>query len=542
MDRQDLWHQVAAAASRLLHVLRGETRRRGRRETPGRAFAVRRQQPQAVRLRLHPDRRRMAGGNPRQRTDQELHHARPPRRVSRRHEGHGRRRSAGPGLTPGIWFMPFAGNYKDPYFKDHQDWFAKGPDGKPYETDVGRHLPRHDLSRRPRASAGHRPSHRPRRGYRLFKLDGFWTGSATRLTYVNDGYVDDHIGEAGFSDPDVTNIEALRRGAKLVRQAAGPDVFLLGCCVSQNMRSFGGTFGLLDAMRVGTRQRRGPTSARRTPRGSGSSTAGCGGTIRIASPSAWACRWSRRGSTLPSSPLPAISFTTAIGCPIFRPSGWTSCGGVFPRTTWPRVRWTCFESPVARIWHLADTRQSRRRDVVALYNWDQNPTRISETAERIGLPPAKEYVGFDFWADKFLPPFAGEGRGRSAGRRLLPDPRHPAAYGPSAVAEHLAPCDPGHGGRERGAHGCGRNRRLRPRARWSPAIPTSFASWSPQARSPGGPRPRAFPRTIEKAGVEVSFRQDGPRLRATIASPVSRQVKWRVQFAPGSVAGWGPAP
>ena len=38
------------------------------------------------------------------------------------------------GLTPGIWFMPFAGNYKDPFFKDHQDWFAKNPDGKPYET------------------------------------------------------------------------------------------------------------------------------------------------------------------------------------------------------------------------------------------------------------------------------------------------------------------------------------------------------------------------------------------------------------------------
>jgi hypothetical protein len=30
---------------------------------------------------------------------------------------------------------------------------------------------------------------------------------------------------------------------------------------------------------------------------------------------------------------------------------------------------------------------------------------FSITAERVGLPPAKQYVGFDFWANKFLPPF-----------------------------------------------------------------------------------------------------------------------------------------
>ena len=40
-------------------------------------------------------------------------------------------------LTPGIWFMPFAGTSMDPYFQNHQDWFAKGPEGKPFETDFG---------------------------------------------------------------------------------------------------------------------------------------------------------------------------------------------------------------------------------------------------------------------------------------------------------------------------------------------------------------------------------------------------------------------
>ena len=39
---------------------------------------VRRKEPQAVRLRFHPDRRRLAGGHPHQRPEEELHHARRP--------------------------------------------------------------------------------------------------------------------------------------------------------------------------------------------------------------------------------------------------------------------------------------------------------------------------------------------------------------------------------------------------------------------------------------------------------------------------------
>jgi hypothetical protein len=49
-----------------------------------------------------------------------------------------------------------------------------------------------------------------------------------------------------------------------------------------------------------------------------------------------------------------------------------------------------------------------RRDIVAFYNWDKERAEISTTPERIGLPPTKEYVAFDFWANKFVPPFSGQ--------------------------------------------------------------------------------------------------------------------------------------
>ncbi len=93
------------------------------------------------------------------------------------------------GLVPGIWFMPFAGNFKDPFFKDHQDWFAKDSKGKPYDTAWGgtcldmTNPATQDYVR----SIVHRISNDW--GYRFFKMDGYSTGSAVRPAYVNDGYV-----------------------------------------------------------------------------------------------------------------------------------------------------------------------------------------------------------------------------------------------------------------------------------------------------------------------------------------------------------------
>ena len=89
-------------------------------------------------------------------------------------------------------------------------------------------------------------------GVDYFKMDGLWTGSATEQIYVNDGYRDDQIGNnAPFHDPKKTNIEVMRDGLQLLRQAAGPEVFFSGCNLSQNMRSLAGSIGLVDSMRIG---------------------------------------------------------------------------------------------------------------------------------------------------------------------------------------------------------------------------------------------------------------------------------------------------
>jgi len=71
-----------------------------------------------------------------QRPQTQLHHPRREGPLSVGHESHRRQTEAG-GAGAGIWFMPFAGTYYDPFFQDHQDWFVKRADGEPYETAWG---------------------------------------------------------------------------------------------------------------------------------------------------------------------------------------------------------------------------------------------------------------------------------------------------------------------------------------------------------------------------------------------------------------------
>jgi hypothetical protein len=308
------------------------------------------------------------------------------------------------GFIPGIWFMPYAGTANDPFFKDHQDWFVKTMDGKPYETAWGGTCL--DMTN-PDAQAYvksvvNRISHDW--GYKFFKMDGYWTGSATKQNYVNDAYKEDGMGDAVFANPDKTNVEALRDGTKLVREAAGPDVFLLGCAVTQNMRSFGSTFGLLDAMRVG-------------PDTIGYIGAPWGSRLWFLNGRVWwndpDCVFVRKEVEFNRARLSGS--WTAIADQLFYISDWLPetpadrleiIKRCIPAHGLPSRPVDIFESSVPRIWLLTDTRDKTRRDVVGLYNWDQKSAQeISETTERIGLPPASEYVGFDFWANKFVAPF-----------------------------------------------------------------------------------------------------------------------------------------
>jgi hypothetical protein len=444
------------------------------------------------------------------------------------------------GLSPGIWFMPFAGNYKDPYFLEHQDWFAKGPDGKPFETAWGGTCLdlTHPAARENLRTIVQRIAHDW--GYAVFKMDGFWTGSATRQIYVNDGVKEDGIGETEFSNPDKTNVEVLRDGARLVREAAGPKVFLLGCCVSQNMRSFGGSFGLLDAMRVGPDTGAGHIGAPHASR------------LWFLNGRVW---WndpdcvSVRAATLLEQARLNASFTTIAGdlfynsdwMPDFPPERLDILRRCMPAHNLASRPVDVFEHEPARIWHLADTRETPRRDVVALYNWDKNPATVSCPAGRIGLPPAREYVGFDFWANKFLPPF------KETVQAELPAGGSCRIFAIRPVADHPQLLSTSRHVTQGMIDVTGE--------KWDATQATLSAISKVVANDPyelrivvpvGEKSWRATTVNVTgeggAAGAEVEVTQDGPRLRVTIATDASRELKWRVQFAPGRVEAGKPKP
>lgn len=160
-------------------------------------------------------------------------------------------RLSGYGIRPGIWFMPFSWDPRDPLFKDRQDWFVKKKDGSLYEVlwagwclDMTHPDARAFLSDAVRRITQDW-------GFRYLKPDAMWCGLAAKCTYPGTAYVDEKFGDAVFHDRYMTGIEAYRAGIRAMRAAAGPDTYIAACNVAQNFRSMGGAVGLVDAMRIG---------------------------------------------------------------------------------------------------------------------------------------------------------------------------------------------------------------------------------------------------------------------------------------------------
>ena len=326
------------------------------------------------------------------------------------------------GLTAGIWTLPFARNHQDPEYKDRQDWFMKRLDGKPYETvwggtslDLTHPAVQAHLVELAQTLTGW--------GYDYFKMDGLWTGSATEQIYVNDGYKDDQIGNnAPFRDPHVTNIEAMRSGLKLLRQAAGPKVYFSGCCASQNMRSLGGAIGLVDSMRVGPDNGFEWQDYRKEVmhfEGGGIIT----GPIRANR------LYFLHGRVWWNDPDPAYVRPAVKLHHARLLASWIAVAGAFNlNSDWlpglPAERLDIlkrcmpshaaqarpvdyFDTGMPSIWLLTDVQPTVRRDVLGLYNWESKTRAISYDAAKAGLVASATYHAFDFWGNVPLADFTG---------------------------------------------------------------------------------------------------------------------------------------
>lgn len=122
------------------------------------------------------------------------------------------------GMQAGIWTMPFHASTASDVFKNHPDWFVKGPDGNPLVAQGWSPPPDHlwaTLDTTQPAVLEHLANiFRTFRkwGYTYFKMDG-----------LGFALVDGHR-----ADPSATTVSAFRQGLKAIREAV-PDSFLLAC-------------------------------------------------------------------------------------------------------------------------------------------------------------------------------------------------------------------------------------------------------------------------------------------------------------------------
>lgn len=441
------------------------------------------------------------------------------------------------GLTPGLWLLPFAIDHKDPVLAGQAPLVVRTADGSPFETNwSGTAL---DLTRpeaRQYVQGFIRQAVRDW-GYGYLKLDGLHIGMATRQTYPNRKYVEDKFGDAVFADKTRSNIQAGRMGLAAVREAAGPETFILGCCTPQNERSLGMVLGLVDAMRVG------PDSGVKwggVVQGVRSSSA-----LYFLNGRVW---WNDPDAIYARARIPL----NEVQC--F--AGWVTLTGMlnnqtdwapdYPaervdllRRTMPCHQLTSvrpvdlFENDPPRVWVLNYEAGGVRRTTIGLFNWGDKDAEIGATAQRLGLRPDATYAGFEFWSGRMIPPFKGRLSERLPPRTsrilavreiadhplLLGTSRHVTQGAVDVVEETWNPSQQTLSGAGRVVGGDPYELRV------LAAGATGQATHWQAAKADLSPDDRA-------AGATAQLSQDAGLVRVKILSPTSRTVRWSVSFGP----------
>jgi hypothetical protein len=437
------------------------------------------------------------------------------------------------GLTAGIWLIPFGWDPKREIFSDHQDWFVHNDEGKLYEVKwAGTCLDMtHPEARQFLREVVARITRQW--GYKYIKIDGLWTGMAVKILYPQPTYRDDRLGDAVFHDPSKTNVQAYRDGLRLVREAAGDDVYILGCNVAQNMRTLGASVGLVDGMRVGSdigarwgAVLKGATMGTRLYFLHGRVWHNDPDCLMLREPltidqaRAWGSWVGISGQlNMVSEWLPGLSGERLEVLKRSIPNH-GGCGRPVD----------LFKSPLAQVWHLSSGSGQTRRDIVGLFNWDEKKADAVEVGfEDLGLPNdwGNRYVGFDYWDDHFIGAFEGgsllvELRPSSCAviaiRQVREQPvvvstsRHVTQGMIDVIEEHWDNGKKELRGKSAVVGGDAYEVRI-----YDPADGERTAS-------------AAVSEADRDAGVTVETRQNGGRIRVTVGSPENREVSWTVVF------------
>lgn len=193
-----------------------------------------------------------------------------------------------------------------------------------------------------------------------------------------------------------------------------------------------------------------------------------------------------------------------------------------------------FSNTLPQVWHLRSGDGQQRKDVIGVFNWDDKKSDlVNVELDKLGLPSGGNgtYVGFDYWANKFIPPFSGalkaELRPSSckviAIRLLLERPvlvstsRHITQGIVDVMEEDW----------NKQANTLSGKSKVVGEDPYEIRIFSPTRSWQPlQVKVSEADR---------RAGVTVGIQQDGQTIRVTIKSPENRKVSWEVAFKKGQL-------
>lgn len=438
------------------------------------------------------------------------------------------------GMTAGIWFIPTGWDPNRPVFENHQDRFVHKNDGSIYTVYwAGSCL---DMTHPEAREFLYGVIAQMTRdwGYKYIKIDGLWSGMAVKTLYPKPDYRDDNLGDAIFHDPAKTNIEAYRDGLKLVRKAAGRDVYILGCNIAQNMRTLGASIGLVDGMRVGS-----DIGARWSGILSGATM---GTRLYFLHNRTWHndpdCLMLREPLTLDQ----ARCWGSWIGI-----SGQLNIASEWlPGLPDDRLdiikrsmpnQGLCarpidlFESTLAQVWHLTSGKGLQRKDIVALFNWDDKKSEtVRVELDNLNLPDngSGTYVGFDYWENKFVPPFSGvlEAQLRTSSCRVISI--QPLGNSPVLVStsRHVTQ---GIVDIEKQSWNS-RKKQMRGTSKIVGEDPYELRIYAPTGKGLWKVRSVNISQADIQAGVTIESEQAGPEIRITINSSENRLVAWKILF------------
>jgi hypothetical protein len=433
------------------------------------------------------------------------------------------------GLMAGLWITPFGWDHKRPVLADHLDWFVRRADGSVYEVTWGGDSL--DMSNPEARKFLHDVVDRIANqwGCKFFKLDALWAGLAVKILYPDPHYRPDDFGDAVFHDPKMSNVEAYRAGLKTVREAAGPEAYLLGCTAAQNMRTLQASIGLVDGMRVGVDSGRKWTGILENVK-TATSVYFLHGRVWHNDPDVLYL-----DDNFSLDQIRAWASWLAVSGQLYMVSNWLPDVAaerleVVRRTIPNHNRHArpldLLQNSPAQVWHLCD--RPSNRHILALFNWDGAEKSVAVDLAKL-VPDGSsndKYVGFDFWEGEVVDPLSG-----ILGAKLRPTSCHVIALRPVvdhpqvvSTSRHVTQgvldlsgeeWDAGEGllsGVSRVVAGDPYELRI--------SVPDAATKASVIGISPDD----------KAAGVTTSGKQEGTWVRVVLNSPKNREVSWQITF------------